>query len=339
MRSANCALTELIEEQAVSANIFNFTCVETVLDEHYTPGPSHAKRNFEAFTLCGLSSEDYVGGGAISSLAYVDGHVSCDTCMEELRKLNLVGTYAGPLAFVKGTVEIEGVLLEDFGWGVFDHAYEHFFAYGHHEPGVVLGLARKLSRNKLIGWEEHKTTIYAHWLPLSPQPDDNDRLSCCYRTWRQADKPDDVETLQVVPFEVTVIRFEAWPLLQEWDGKAAYDCLWYKAWYEGSTKLGRAATPADIDFGEAPGFIVYGKLEGNTEESCLEWPTPDFDLAIRQMYEWHSAGAADLQILNYGLAFRMEELTPNVVSLIQHGLRVYGCDTYLFDILEHGVPG
>lgn len=316
------------------ANIFRFSCIETVLDEHYTPGPSHAKCNSAESTLCGLSSDEY-GGGVQSSLAYVDGHVSCETCMAELQKLNLVGAYAGPLAFVKEMVQIDGVVLENFGWGVFDQAYEHFFAYGHHAPGVVLGLARKLSHNKLIGWEEHKTTIYAHWhSPFEPQSSDP---LFCYRTWRKTEKPDDNDTLKVVPFEVTVIRFEAWPLLNEWDSETDYNCLWFKAWYDGSTKLGRAATPADIDSGEAPGFVVHGKPQGASDELCLEWPTPDFDLAIANMTKWHNAGATNLCILSHGLGLPKESLTPDVISLIQRGLRIHGRDMYISDILKFGV--
>lgn len=316
------------------ANILHFSCVETVINEHCAPGSSHAKRDSAQFTLCGLSQDDY-GVGVQSSLVYVDGHVSCETCIAELRTLNLVGTYAGPLAFVKGPVEIDGVCLENFGFGVFDQSYEQFFAYGHHGPGVVLELARNLSQNKLIGWEEHKTTIYAHWQsPLEPR--DNDPLYS-YRLWRKSDKPDDSETLKVVPFEVTVIRFESWPLLHEHDGKADYDCLWFKAWYSGSTRLGRAATPADIDPCEAPGFVVHGKPQGADDESCLDWPTPDFALAMRQMTEWQAAGATDLSILNNGMMMPIDMLTPEVVSLIQRGLRVYGRDMYVSDILEHGV--
>lgn len=316
------------------ANIFRFSCVETVLDEHDTPGPSHAMCHSAEATLCGLMQDQHEGW-CLSSLAHVDGHVSCDTCMAELRKLDLVGAYAGPLAFVKGPVEIDDVLLDDFGWGVFDQAYEHFFAYGHHEPGVVLEIARKLSQNKLIGWEEHKTTIFAHW--HSPLESLGTDPLFCYRVWHKVDKPTDTETLKVVPFQVTVIRFESWPLLHEWDGEADYDCLWFRAWYDGSTKLGRAATPADIDSAEAPGFVVHGKPKSAADESCLEWPTPDFDLAIEKMTEWHNAGATNLCILSHGLALPKDMLTPDVISLIQRGLRVHGRGMYVSDLLQHGV--
>ncbi|EPJ5561311.1 hypothetical protein L4P27_006057 [Pseudomonas aeruginosa] len=316
----------------MAANIFYFSRVEMDLDEHDTPGPSHAKNSSADSTLCGLNTDDEYGGWVHSSLADVDGHVSCEKCMAELQKLNLIGAYAGPLAFVKESVQIDGILLEDFGWGVFDQAYEHFFAYGHHEPGVVLGLARKLSHNKLIGWEEHKTTIYAHWhSPFEPQSRDP---LCCFRTWGKTDRPADNDTLKVVPVEATVIRFEAWPLLHERGRAADYDCLWLKAWYDGSTKLGRAATPADIDSADTPGFVVHGKPQGAIDELCLEWPTPDFDLAIAQMTEWHNAGATNLGILNHGIELPMDSLTPDVISRIRRGLRVYGRDMHLSDILE-----
>ncbi|MDV6920683.1 hypothetical protein FA571_29235 [Pseudomonas aeruginosa] len=306
------------------------------LDENYTPGLSHAMLDSAEASLCGIG-RNHFGSAIYSGLARVDGQVGCKDCMAELERLNLVGGYAGPRTFVMDRTEVDGVLLESFGWGVFDKAYEHFFAFGHHEPGVVLEIARRLAGNALAGWGEHHTTIYAHWMP--PSEDGETGAPCCYRLLRKSETlhPHDTEPLRVEPIEVTVLRYEAWPLLQERDGDADYECRRFKAWFDGSTKLGRAPTPADIDAGDAPGFVVYGMASGSTEKCCLEWPTPDFDVALKQLAEWRQVGATELHILNHGSLLPMSMLTPDVNALIQHGLKVYGRDHYVMDILTHGV--
>jgi hypothetical protein len=301
--------------------ILQYSLIGTELEDG-TPGLSHAASHQTDGTLCGLSLDDF-DVLKLSSLAHADGAVDCEACMAELRKLDLVGKYAGPLPFVTEPKVVDGIQLEDFGWGVFDETFEPFFAYGHHEPGVVLELAQKLVKNNLIGWEEHRTTIYAHWRSYSPGKYDP---PFCYRVWCKTGTPDDDQTLRVDRHDATVIRYEAWPLLGMEDRQAEYYCRWIKAWFEGTTKLGRAANPADMDSKDTPGFVVYGKPFGGTVARCLEWPVPRLEFALKRMNDWHSAGARELSILNHGISLPMEMLTPEVVSRIQRGRSVYSSD-------------
>lgn len=310
--------------------VFDYFCIDDE-DEDGKSINSHAVYDDDDSTLCGISRSSF-DGWIISSLADRDCHVACDKCASELRELNI--SYAGPLPFIVGSKQINGILLEDFGCVIPDRSYEHFFAHGRHEPGAVLELARMLSRNELSEWEEHYITIYAHWIPFSSINADPD---FCYRIWHTSDIPGDDKTLKITPLDVTVIRHKAWPLLSKPDGKIEYECLHLKSWLAGSKKLGRKITPADVDVSIAPGFAVYGKPIGSEKSRCLEWPTPDFDLALRQIEKWSQAGAKELSILNHGMAVPMEMLTPETVSMIQCGLRSYGRDCYISDIIEHGV--
>lgn len=79
----------------MSNSIFHYSCIETVLDENYTPGLSHAMLDSAEASLCGIG-RNHFGSAIYSGLARVDGQVGCKDCMAELERLNLVGGYAGP---------------------------------------------------------------------------------------------------------------------------------------------------------------------------------------------------------------------------------------------------
>lgn len=83
----------------MSNSIFHYSCIETVLDENYTPGLSHAMLDSAEASLCGIG-RNHFGSAIYSGLARVDGQVGCKDCMAELERLNLVGGYAGPRTFV-----------------------------------------------------------------------------------------------------------------------------------------------------------------------------------------------------------------------------------------------
>jgi hypothetical protein len=303
--------------------IFQFSTLTEEGDDGDHTGPSHAIHHLNSEkTLCGVGQEEY-DCTLWGSLSSHDGVVSCKPCMEELIKHNVVGMYAGPKAFIKEPVVVDGVTLNEFGWGVFDHSFEHFFAYGFHPPGTILEIGRKLSSNRLNFWGEFQTTIYAHWtmsldIHLTDGP-------YCWLAWRKSPESDDTfPSLKVVSYEVTVLRHDAWPILNDEGGEAEHACRRLKDWYSGSTKLGRPATPDDFCSEYSPGYTLCGTPEGESESTCLEWPTADFEEAMSQLYKWHQSGATKLEIKGDSVRLSKSQLEASAAQIIRYGIKKHG---------------
>ncbi|HHK0379481.1 TPA: hypothetical protein ACQQJB_003655 [Pseudomonas aeruginosa] len=313
--------------------IFQYSVIATHDGDDLNEDSSHAMQRNSGKTLCGANYDDLdcpYGG----SLIEYDGLVSCTSCMQALKDRG-VGRHAGPREFLRNQVEINGVLLDSFGWGVFEQSYEQFFAYGHHAPGVVLEIARELSKNRLDGWEELQTTIYAHWSRAYELHEEKNGPYCClsWRNTAEADDDDYLPTIKIVPCAVTVIRHEAWPLLQKRDRETEHACRRLKAWYLGSTKLGRQATPDDLDTNYAPGYTVCGVPAGSEESTCLEWPTADFEEAMSLLSKWQAAGATGLKLVGQSHRVTLEELNAGGATIIRYGIQEHGRDFPFWDSL------
>lgn len=320
-------------EKAMRNPIFNFSTVtEEHADSDYT-GPTHAIQNNDSErTLCGIVPYE-LECARWASLHEHDGVVSCESCMSELEEHNVAGMYAGPMGFVGKAVVVDGVVLNEFGWGVFDDSYEHFFAYGFHPPGTVLGIGRKLSSNNLTSWGELQTTIYAHWrVPLDCCEED---ASYCWLAWRKTDESDPMfPSIKIVPYEVTVLRHEAWPLLDEHDMEMEYLCRKLRDWYSSSTRLGRPATMDDFDISYSPGYTIFGNTMGCSEPTCLEWPTSDFEEALSLLNKWESAGAINLKLYGDSCWVSKEELDAGAKTIIRYGIRKHGRSLPFHNFLE-----
>lgn len=303
--------------------IFQFsTLTEEGVDGNHT-GLSHAIHHLNSeTTLCGVEQGEY-DGALWESLSRHDGVVSCEACLQELIKHGVVGMYAGPKEFIQDSVVVDGVTLNEFGWGVFDDSFEHFFAYGFHPPGTVLEIGRKLSNNGLKSWGELQTTIFAHWtLSLESHQSEG---PYCWLSWRRSPASDEMfPSLKVVPFEVTVLRHDAWPLLDDVDGEVEHACRRLKDWYSGSTKLGRPATPDDFCTEYSPGYTLCGTPEGQSEPTCLEWPTADFEEAMSLLYKWHESGATDLKLAGDSVSLSRDQLEAGAAHIIRYGISKHG---------------
>ncbi|MDH4602500.1 hypothetical protein [Pseudomonas syringae] len=253
--------------------------------------------------------------------------------MSELEKHDVVGRYAGPRPFIDKVVVVDGIVLDNFGWGIFDHSYEHFFAYGLHASGKVLEIGRKLSNNMLTTWGELQTTIYAHWnMPLDSHQEDG---PFCWLAWRKTDESDpSFPSLKVIPYKVTVLRHDAWPILVDQDMETEYSCRRLRDWYCGSTKLGRLATTDDFDPEHAPGYTLRGIPKGDSESTCLEWPTSDFEEALSQLRKWHSAGATEIEISGDSFSVSKEQLDAGAAKIIKYGIRKHGRSLPFHNFLE-----
>ncbi|EPG9355240.1 hypothetical protein ACKU3Z_030120 [Pseudomonas aeruginosa] len=311
--------------------IFHYSVIASHDGYSFDEGTSHAMQRKSGKTLCGVDYDDLdcpYGG----SLIEYDGLVSCPSCMQVLKDRG-VSMHPGPREFLHTQVEKNGVLLDSFGWGVFDQSYEQFFAYGHHAPGVVLDIARELSRNRLEGWEELQTTIYAHW-SASLDVHEKDGPFCRLTWHKTADDADCyMPSVKVVPCAVTVIRHEAWPVLQTDDMESEHACRRLKAWYLGSTKLGRQATPDDLDTNYAPGYTVCGVPAGGEESTCLEWPTADFEEAMSLLGKWQAAGVTELKLVGQSHRVTLEELNAGGATIIRYGIQEHGRDFPFWDSL------
>ncbi|WP_152972367.1 hypothetical protein [Pseudomonas sp. RIT-PI-o] len=253
--------------------------------------------------------------------------------MSELIQHNVVGMNAGPRPFINEAVVVDGVVLNDFGWGVFDRSYEHFFAYGYHAPGTVLEIGRKLSGNSLTSWGELQTTIFAHWtMSVESEPQDG---PYCWLAWRKSAESDlTFPSLKIVPHEVTVLRHDAWLILGEQDMETEYSCRRLRDWYSSSTKLGRPATLDDFNPEYAPGYTLWGIPEGDSETTCLEWPTADFEEALRFLSKWDLAGATQLEISGDSISVSKDQLEAGATKIIRHGIRNHGRDVPFHNFLE-----
>lgn len=313
--------------------IFHFSKVTEEGDDYEHSGLSHAlHQDDNQLALCGINVQDLYAT-MWESLAEYDGVVSCETCLAQLKARNIVGMYAGPLAFITKATEVDGVVLDSFGWGVFDRTYEDFFAYGLHAPGKVLEVARKLSGNTLAAWSELQTTIYAHW-QLTPGNAQQDG-PYCWRGWRKTAQSDaDLPSLRVVPIEATVLRHEAWPMLAQQDMETEYACRRLRDWYTSSTKLGRPATLDDFDPKDAPGYTLRGITEGQSESTCLEWPTADFEEVMTQLAKWDAAGATNLEISGESFGITKEYLEAGAAKIIRYGISKHGRDVPFHNFLE-----
>lgn len=316
----------------MSNPIFHFsTLTEDGHDGNHT-GPSHAIHQNSERTLCGIGPQelDCALWGRLSEL---DGVVTCEACMSELVKHNVAGMYAGPRAFVTEAIAVDGVVLDNFGWGVFDDSYEHFFAYGFHAPGTVLEIGRKLSQNSLTCWGELQTTIFAHWsMPLEGSQGDT---PYCWLAWRKTAESDLTHpSLMVIPHEVTVLRHNAWPILAEQGMETEHSCRRLRDWYSSSTKLGRPATLDDFDPADAPGYTLRGIPKGASESTCLEWPTSDFEEALSQMSKWSLACATDLEISGESVCLSKQQLEAGAAQIIRHGIKHHGRDVAFHNFLE-----
>lgn len=277
-------------------SIYNYTVLtEGGDDDNHFSGTSHAALNGSDNTICGIAWEA-LHEITVTCLSTHDGKVSCLACMDDLHNRDLVGKYPGPLPFLIDAVVVDGVVLDEFGgMGSLDDSYEDIFAYGHHEPGRVLNIGRKLSKNKLAEWGELQTTIFAHWLLMDCQ----DGSPYCMLSWRkEVDSCSHIPLLKVFAQDVTVLRHEAWPLLKDYNHnkEVEYRVRRIKDWYRGSTKLGRPVTPDDLKTEYAPGLTVCGIPKDAEHSTCLEWPTHSFKEAKAQITKWDRDGATKLEI-------------------------------------------
>lgn len=312
--------------------IFNYSVIADFSNSRSDGELSHAAHGSDMDQmLCGKSSATF-DCPSYDSLTEHDGLVSCPECMRVLQE-RCVGRYAGPMDFLSTSVVKNGVVLDYFNAGVFDQGYEQFFAYGHHAPGVVLGIAREMSMNRLEGWEELQTTIYAHWSAPLEAPENDGPF--CRLTWHKtADEEGYNPTLKVFPRQITVIRHEAWPLLKKHGTETEHACRRLKAWYLGSTKLGRVATPDDLDIQYTRGYTVCGVPAGSTESTCLEWPTADFEEAMQLLGKWEAAGATGLKLVGWSCGISIEELRAGGATIIRHGIREHGRDFPFWEFLD-----
>ncbi|ELG7182087.1 TPA: hypothetical protein ACP3ZG_001578 [Pseudomonas aeruginosa] len=312
--------------------IFQYSVVSESSHSRFGGAPSHAahKSNLEVM-LCGVSRAIF-GCASSESLAGLDGVVSCPECMRVLQERG-VGSYAGPLGFLPTSVVKNGVLLDYFSVGIFDQGYEDFFAHGHHAPGVVLGIAREMFMNRLEGWEELQTTVYAHW-SASIEAHEKDGPFCRLTWHKTADEEGYNPTIKVFPRQITVIRHEAWPLLEKHGTETEHACRRLKAWYLGSTKLGRVPTPDDLDIRYTRGYTVCGVPSGSTENTCLEWPTAYFEEAMQLLGKWEVAGATGLKLVGWSCGISLEELRAGGATIIRHGIREHGRDFPFWEFLD-----
>lgn len=86
---------------------------------------------------------------------------------------------------------------------------EWYIALGHHKDGDVIRTFRELSGNKLIGWNEHKMSLYESWFELT---DMNEIPFKCYRVIREEPYPGD-KPVKKNQFKATIIRHESWKQL------------------------------------------------------------------------------------------------------------------------------
>lgn len=313
--------------------IFQYSAVTEQGRDYYHDGTSHAIHHHNSSqTLCGIGQHE-LSNTLWTSLGEHDGVVSCETCLSELKKHDVVGKYAGPRPFIEKVVIVDGIVLDDFGWGVFDRSYEHFFAYGFHASGTVLGIGRKLSSNSLTSWGELQTTIYAHWImSLDSYQEDG---PYCWLAWRKTNVSDPAfPSLKVVSYEVTVLRHDAWPMLDDQDMETEYSCKRLRDWYSGSKKLGRPATTDDLDPEYAPGYTVRGIPKGHSESTCLEWPTSDFEEALSLLNKWDSNGATEIEISGDSCSVSKEQLDAGAAKIIKYGIRKHGRSVPFHNFLD-----
>lgn len=293
-------------------------------------GTAHASHNGQHdLMLCGRSRQS-MGRALCESLSVHDGIVSCDGCMSALKERKLVGLHAGPRSFTSTAKIQNGVLIDNFGGeGKIDPSFENFFAYGHHEAGAVLDIAREIAKNRLKEWDEVQITIFAHWTEHHA-----DNGSYCWRSWRMTEEAmPSFPSSKVVPYEVTVIRHQSWPLLHQYDMNTERSCRRLKDWYLGSTKLGRPVTPGDLDLNFTPGYTVCGLPLGSTEWTCLEWPTADFEEAMTLLGKWETYGATELELFSRGWGLSFEDLKEEYAVIIRRGIQEDGPDLPITDLL------
>lgn len=303
-----------------------------------TPQKTHATGADCERTLCGRGVPH---DGCIESLRDAGGKVTCKTCTKVLQARNVKDTYIGPTWFFSGNSYVrDEVVLNHFGWAAPDRTFEHFFAYGHLLPGTLLGVARSLASNDLLGLEEYQTTIYEQWVSNTAQSNEEPHSIKLFGLSEDVDN-DVFKLLKSRPIKVTVLRHKAWPLIAparvsdrrepEYEVKVLID------WYQGAQQLGRLATPHDMEMDSLPGYTVIGLPDGESEQACLAWPTADFEEAMTNLVIQEGLGATQLAIIGGGANAPAELLKGGAAEFVLAAIHKLGPHIPFLELLERYV--
>ncbi|MFK5951301.1 MAG: hypothetical protein QM500_21305 [Methylococcales bacterium] len=176
------------------------------------------------------------------------------------------------------------------------HGAEDVIVYGWHESGVVLNALRKASENHLVNWVEELISV---------------DLSITDLKIGDVDSYDDLKNGIV---KITILRHKEW----DKNAKIKSFCARFKDWYAGSRE--DVVEEPSLDWiDDEPeyffelGFCISGDdADGN--EHFLEWPTHDYDFALKAFNKWSSSS----DYTNVGLEFqdRLLAYTDNPIPYV-----------------------